>query len=119
MSLGLSPADAASPDTPDSPQSLPADSGLEAILDVARRRRRVSLGSAAVLLIVFMGYIVLTTSTSVLSGRFAGLGLAYWAGFGIFVGILVIAQVYVRWARRMDGIIEGHLATLDLPKDGE
>jgi len=119
MSLGLSPADAARPDSPASPDPLAADAGLDAILAVARRRRRVSLVSAAVLLIVFMGYIVLTTSTSVLSGRFAGLGLAYWAGFGVFVGILVVAQFYVRWARRMDGIIDAHLAELDLPKDGE
>ncbi|MDH6283834.1 DUF485 domain-containing protein [Prescottella agglutinans] len=119
MSLGLSPADAARPDSPASPDSQSADSGLDAILGIARRRRRVSLVSAAVLLIVFMGYIVLTTSTTVLSGRFAGLGLAYWAGFGVFVGILVVAQFYVRWARRMDGIIDTHLAELDLPKEGE
>lgn len=119
MSLGLSPADAARPDSPASPDPSAGGAGLDAILDVARRRRRVSLSSAAVLLIVFMGYIVLTTSTSLLSGRFAGLGLAYWAGFGVFVGILVVAQVYVRWARRMDGIIDTHLAELDLPKDGE
>ncbi|MDH6676799.1 uncharacterized membrane protein (DUF485 family) [Rhodococcus sp. LBL1] len=119
MSLGLSPADAARPDSPASPDSQSADCGLDAILGIARRRRRVSLVSAAVLLIVFMGYIVLTTSTTVLSGRFAGLGLAYWAGFGVFVGILVVAQFYVRWARRMDGIIDAHLAELDLPKEGE
>lgn len=119
MSLGLSPADAARPDSPASPDPSAADSGLETILAVARRRRRVSLTSAAVLLIVFMGYIVLTTSTTVLSGRFAGLGVAYWVGFGIFVAILVIAQVYVRWARRMDAIIDDRLEALDLPKDGE
>lgn len=111
MSLGLSPADAAPPDTPD---SAPAESGLDVILEVARRRRRVSLVSAAVLLVVFMGYIVITTSTTVLSGRFAGLGLAYWAGFGVFVGILVVAQFYVRWARRMDAIIDDRLASIDL-----
>lgn len=119
MSLGLSPADAVPPDSPASPEPSAADTGLDAILDIARRRRRVSLVSAAVLLIVFMGFIVLTTSTTVLSGRFAGLGLAYWAGFGVFVGILVVAQFYVRWARGMDAIIDTHLAELDLPKDGE
>lgn len=119
MSLGLSPADAARPDSPASPDPSAADTGLDAILDIARRRRRVSLVSAAVLLIVFMGFIVLTTSTTVLSGRFAGLGLAYWAGFGVFVGILVVAQFYVRWARGMDAIIDTHLAELDLPKGGE
>lgn len=119
MSLGLSPADAARPDSPASPDPSATDAGLETILAVARRRRRVSLTSAAVLLIVFMGYIVLTTSTTVLSGRFAGLGLAYWAGFGVFVGILVVAQFYVRWARRMDGIIDARLAEIDSVKDGE
>ncbi|MGF7125069.1 DUF485 domain-containing protein [Rhodococcus sp. TAF43] len=113
MSIGLSPADAAPPDSP------PVDPALDAILDVARRRRRVSLGSAAVLLTVFMGYIALTTSTTVLSGRWGGLGVAYWVGFAIFAGILVVAQIYVRWARRMDAIIDTHLASLDDTKDGE
>src|SRR5690606_2891042 len=83
---------------------------LDSILDIARRRRRISLTSAAAVLVLFMSYIVLTTSTTVLSGTVAGLGLAYWIGFSIFAAVLVVAQVYIRWARRMDVTIDAYLA---------
>ncbi|AKE92804.1 MULTISPECIES: DUF485 domain-containing protein [Rhodococcus] len=91
----------------------PDDAGLDAVLALARQRRRLSLGSAAVLLAVFMGYIVLTTSTTVLSGRLGGLGIAYWVGFAVFAAILVVAQIYTRWARRMDAVVDAHLAALE------
>lgn len=91
----------------------PAGADLDAVLALARQRRRLSLGSAAVLLVVFMGYIALTTSTTLLSGRLGGLGLAYWVGFAVFGVILVVAQVYTRWARRMDAVVDAHLAALE------
>ncbi|GAA2796297.1 DUF485 domain-containing protein [Saccharopolyspora taberi] len=79
------------------------DSDLVAL---ARRRRRLALGGAALLLAGFLGYIALTTSTTVLSGRLAGLGTAYWAGFAIFAAILAVAHAYARWARRMDALAQ-------------
>ncbi len=76
----------------------------EAVLVLAKQRRRIALGSAAALLVLHLGYIALTTSTTVLSGRIAGLGTAYWAGFAIFALVLAVAHAYARWARRMDDL---------------
>ncbi|TQC51223.1 DUF485 domain-containing protein [Rhodococcus sp. WS4] len=83
---------------------------LDDVLVLARRRRRISLLSAAGLLAGFLVFIVLTTSTTALSGRIGGLGVAYWATFAVFAVILVVAQMYARWARRMDAVIATHLA---------
>ena len=75
------------------------------LVAMARRRRRLALGSAAVLLAGFLGYVALTTSTTVLSSRVAGLGTAYWAGFVVFGAVLAVAHGYARWARRMDALV--------------
>lgn len=104
--------------TPSAGALPPVDEGMDTILRIARARRRNSLVSAAVLLVLFMGFIVLTTSTTVLSGRIGGLGVAYWVGFAIFAAVLVVAQIYVRWAKRMDVLIDAHLRELDDVKAG-
>ncbi|QRK92607.1 DUF485 domain-containing protein [Saccharopolyspora erythraea] len=83
----------------------PTGSDEDAVLVMAKRRRSLALGSAGVLLAGFLGYVALTTSTTVLSGRIAGLGTAYWAGFAIFGVILAVAHGYARWARRMDALV--------------
>lgn len=86
--------------SPDRPPG--ADPDL--VLVLARRRRRLALGSAGVLLAGFLSYIALTTSTTVLSGELGGLGLAYWTGFAIFGVILAVAHGYAHWASKMDRI---------------
>ncbi|NUU23221.1 MAG: DUF485 domain-containing protein [Streptomycetaceae bacterium] len=72
---------------------------------MARRRNTVRLGAAGALLALYLGFVLLTTSTSVLSGRVAGLGTAYWAAFAIFAAVIVLAQVYTAWAKRLDDVI--------------
>lgn len=109
MSLDISTPPAA----PTASAAAPTAPGLDEILGLARQRRRRSLIAAAVALTAFMVFIVLTTSTTVLSGTVAGLGAAYWVGFAFFGVTLVVAQIYIRWARRMDVVVDAYLAGLD------
>lgn len=76
----------------------------ESVLAIAKRRRRFALVSAAALVVLYLGYIALTTSTTVLSGSWAGLGTAYWLGFAIFGLLLAVAHGYARWAKRTDAL---------------
>ena len=78
----------------------PPDQAHDAMI---RRRKRVVLGAAAVTVLVFMTYPVLTSFTGVLNGVADGVGAAYAVGLAVVVLPAVAAVGYRRWTSRLDG----------------
>jgi uncharacterized membrane protein (DUF485 family) len=83
----------------------------DAIDVLARRRIRVVLTAAGLLVAAVMALPILTSFTHVLDGVVGGIGVAYIVGFGEFVLAMAGAVAYCRWVDRLEaGVVDerGH-----------
>ncbi|GAA4234831.1 hypothetical protein GCM10022254_40650 [Actinomadura meridiana] len=67
-----------------------------------RRHKRTVLTAAAVTIVVFMAYPVLTTFTGVFNGVSNGIGAGYAAGLVVVVLPLLGGVAYIRWTSRIE-----------------
>ncbi|MFI0410772.1 DUF485 domain-containing protein [Actinomadura sp. 3N508] len=82
---------------PRTPEPPPGEHDL-----MIQRRKRVVLGSAAVTVVVFMAFPILTSFTGVLNGVAGGVGAAYAAGLAVILLPLAGAAAYRRWTSRIE-----------------
>ncbi|WP_216216580.1 DUF485 domain-containing protein [Amycolatopsis aidingensis] len=67
-----------------------------------RRRKRVALTAAAVTLVGFLTFPVLTSFTSLLDGVVHGVGIGYLVGFAVMVLPVLGAVAFCGWANRAE-----------------
>ncbi|WP_170221046.1 DUF485 domain-containing protein [Amycolatopsis cihanbeyliensis] len=67
-----------------------------------RRRKRVALTAAAITLVGFMAFPVITSFTTLLDGVVNGIGVGYLVGFAVMVLPVLGAVAFCLWANRVE-----------------